>query len=196
MLPCVTGEPVKRWNGWGDSASNYPLTEDALTFLRPRLESSSRYDIGAEVRLRHAREQSFPDWIALRSGRPGPVPDAVALPASHDAAADVLAHARQLGAASIPYGGGTSVVGHLAVPATDRPVVSLSLERRGRRSRHAWPARYREVVRTDSRDHGLPAVVIDLVNGQVTYNQFPLRALGRYGLGLSTRRMEELCRTT
>ncbi len=29
----------------------------------------------------------------------------------------------------IPYGGGTSVVGHLAVPKTCRPVLSLSLER-------------------------------------------------------------------
>jgi len=148
----IAGERVRRWNGWGDSASDYPLTADALAFLRERigpptaprdatledtlrgvprsrLEPSPRLDTGAEARLRHARGQSFPDWIALRAGRPGPVPDAVALPASHDETADALAQARQLGAAVIPYGGGTSVVGHLAVPESDRPVVSLSLER-------------------------------------------------------------------
>ena len=33
------------------------------------------------------------------------------------------------GALVIPYGGGTSVVGHLRVPEGDRPVVNISLER-------------------------------------------------------------------
>jgi len=152
MLPLANGGSLRRWNGWGDSASGYPLTQDALAFLRERLgaasaprdagleaalatvprariDGASRFDTNAESRLRHARGQSFPDWIALRSGRPGPFPDAVATPSSHDEAAEALAQARQLGAMVIPYGGGTSVVGHLAVPASDRPVISLSLER-------------------------------------------------------------------
>jgi alkyldihydroxyacetonephosphate synthase len=143
---------VRRWNGWGDSANSYPLTEDALAFLRgrigaatpprdasfddalravprSRLDRSSPFDSGAEARLRHARAQSFPDWIAMRSGRLGPFPDAVAMPSGHHEVAEALAQARRLGAIVIPYGGGTSVVGHLAVPASDRPVVSLSLER-------------------------------------------------------------------
>lgn len=142
---------MRRWNGWGDDANDYPLTPDALGFLsarigvgtpprdadlgsvlqavpRSRLEGAG-FDTSAEARLRHARAQSFPDWIASRSGRMGPVPDAVALPAHHDEAAATLARARALGAMVIPYGGGTSVVGHLAVPAGDRPVLSLSLER-------------------------------------------------------------------
>jgi alkyldihydroxyacetonephosphate synthase len=142
---------VRRWNGWGDAANEYPLTPDALAFLRDRigagtpprdasLESALQvvprsrlegagFDTGPDTRLRHARGQSFPDWVAMRSGRPGPFPDAVALPASHDEAAAVLARARERGAIVIPYGGGTSVVGHLAVPSSDRPVLSLSLER-------------------------------------------------------------------
>jgi alkyldihydroxyacetonephosphate synthase len=142
---------VKRWNGWGDTAQDFPLTDDAHRFLRARLGepvaprdagldealrtvppsrlTDTRFETGAEARLRHARGQSFPDWIAMRAGRLGPYPDAVALPVTHDEVAEVLAAARKLGAIVIPYGGGTSVVGHLAVPAADRPVVSLSLER-------------------------------------------------------------------
>ena len=152
MLTLAKGGPVKRWDGWGDSANHYPLTDDALAFLRERLGAatpprdagfedalravpgsriagSARFDTGAETRLRHARAQSFPDWIAMRSGQLGPFPDAVAAPTTHDDVADALAQARKLGAIVIPYGGGTSVVGHLAVPVGDRPVVSLSLER-------------------------------------------------------------------
>lgn len=142
---------MRRWNGWGDDAQDYPLTDDARAFLRERvgeprppqdasldqvlravpasrLADEALFDTSAATRLRHARGQSFPDWIALRSGRIGAVPDAVALPATHDEAAAALAAARRAGAIVIPYGGGTSVVGHLAVPACDRPVVSLSLE--------------------------------------------------------------------
>jgi alkyldihydroxyacetonephosphate synthase len=142
---------MRRWNGWGDEASAYPLTPDALAFLgqrigpgtpprdasldralqavpRSRLDDAG-FDAGAEARLRHARAHSFPDWIAMRSGRLGPFPDAVALPANHDEAAVALAQARKRGAIVIPYGGGTSVVGHLAVLASERPVLSLSLER-------------------------------------------------------------------
>jgi alkyldihydroxyacetonephosphate synthase len=142
---------VRRWNGWGDGANDYPLTPEALAFLVQRigagtpprdasLESALQavprsridaagFDARPETRLRHARGQSFPDWIAMRAGRLGPFPDAVALPANHDEAATALAQARRLGAIVIPYGGGTSVVGHLAVPSSDRPVLSLSLER-------------------------------------------------------------------
>jgi alkyldihydroxyacetonephosphate synthase len=145
---------LRRWNGWGDSAQDYPLSEDARRFLRERLgeptpprdasldqalpqvpESRLRdaaFDGSAETRLRHARAQSFPDWIAMRAGRLGPFPDAVALPSTHDEAAAALAAARRAGASVIPYGGGTSVVGHLAVPGGDRPVLSLSLERMSR----------------------------------------------------------------
>jgi alkyldihydroxyacetonephosphate synthase len=142
---------VKRWNGWGDEANDYPLTPEALGFLGARigagtpprdakLEDALRavppsrlegagFDTSPLARLRHAHAQSFPDWIAVRCGRVGPFPDAVAAPASHEEAAAVLASARQRGAMVIPYGGGTSVVGHIAVPRGDRPVLSLSLER-------------------------------------------------------------------
>ncbi|MGH8442989.1 MAG: FAD-binding oxidoreductase [Nevskiaceae bacterium] len=159
---------MRRWNGWGDDAKDYPLTADAQTFLRERLGEASPprdasfddtlrtvpqsrltaappFELRTEARLRHARGQSFPDWIALRAGRAGPFPDAVALPSSHDEAAETLDHARRIGAIVIPYGGGTSVVGHLTVPRSDRPVISLSLERLDRLldvDESAWLARF------------------------------------------------------
>jgi alkyldihydroxyacetonephosphate synthase len=145
---------MRRWNGWGDDTLDYPLTEAALGFLAERIGHSAPtrdatleqalgavaatrlggdgLDAGAETRLRHARGQSFPDWLALRTGRIGPVPDAVALPESHADVLQLLKLAKQRGAMVIPYGGGTSVVGHLNVPAGDRPVLSLDLGRMNR----------------------------------------------------------------
>jgi len=146
---------VRRWNGWGDEAEHNRLSEDALAFLvervgggraprdatldealaqlpPSRLQPTSAFNTDARLRLGHARGQSFPDWIAMRAGRFGPVADAVALPGNHDEAVQALAEARSLGAIVIPWGGGTSVVGHLGVPAGERPVVNISLERMNR----------------------------------------------------------------
>src|SRR3546814_869547 len=146
---------MRRWNGWGDESDHFELSDDAREFLRARigegstphdatleealrevpasrLGNTARFDADARLRLLHARGQSFPDWVAMKSGRFGPVADAVARPSSHEEAADALAEAQQLGAIVIPYGGGTSVVGHLNVPDVDRPVVNISFERMNR----------------------------------------------------------------
>ncbi len=143
---------MRRWNGWGDDDDHYALGEDARAFLSERigpaqaprdatleaalgsvpdsrLPAASPFDTDARLRLLHARGQSFPDWLAMRSGRMGPYADGVALPATHDEAAQALAAARRIGAIVVPYGGGTSVVGHLNIPAGERPVVNISLER-------------------------------------------------------------------
>ena len=142
----------KRWNGWGRDTEDHPLGDHARAFLvdrigtpKPatsatreaalhavgasRLPASTAYATDAATRLDHAFGQSTPDWIAMRSGRVGRCADGVAFPASHDEAAAALDEARRLGAVVIPYGGGTSVVGHLRVPEGDRPVVNVSLEK-------------------------------------------------------------------
>lgn len=143
---------MRRWNGWGDDATTYPVTAAARVFLRERIgEGAAPRDatreeslraVGAAripasalftddpaLRLDRSRGQSFPDWLAMKSGRIGPVADAVALPQTHEDVVAALAEARKLGAIVVPYGGGTSVVGHLEVPRGDRPVVNVSLER-------------------------------------------------------------------
>jgi len=146
---------MRSWNGWGEEGREDTLGENARAFLlqvlgpatpsrdaalaevlaaatASRLPATAPFDTAPELRLRHARGQSFPDWIALRFGRLGPLADGVVLPTTHEEAAQALASAQRLGAQVIPYGGGTSVVGHLQVPASDRPVVNISLERMNR----------------------------------------------------------------
>ena len=142
----------RRWNGWGSEAESAPLSERARGFLAERigafapttsasreaalrtvgasrLPASAAFQTDAAIRLDHALGQSMGDWIAMRTGRIGRVADGVALPESHADAVAALAEAKRLGAIVIPYGGGTSVVGHLRVPAVDRPVVNISLEK-------------------------------------------------------------------
>lgn len=143
---------MRRWNGWGDDSDEYLLTDAVRKFLRERigearpprdapreqalravpptrLKNPGYFLIDAEARLDHSRGQSFPDWIAMRAGRMGPFADGIAFPKSHEEVSEALAEARKIGAIVIPYGGGTSVVGHLNVLASDRPVVNISLEK-------------------------------------------------------------------
>jgi alkyldihydroxyacetonephosphate synthase len=65
----------------------------------------------------------------MKFGRFGAVPDGVAFPASSEAVREVLDLARAQGWIVIPYGGGTSVAGHLDCPDSPRPVLTVCLER-------------------------------------------------------------------
>lgn len=146
---------MRRWNGWGDDANDFPLHASGLEFLRGRLgEGRPLADAGlqqvlarvpasrlaehplinrdAEVRVRHARGQSLPDWLAMRSGDFGRFPDGVAEPEDSDQVRELLDWCRAQGVTLIPYGGGTSVAGHINPPAGDRPVLTLSLARMNR----------------------------------------------------------------
>ena len=146
---------MRRWNGWSEVGTTPLVPEDALALLATRIGSglprpdAAFEDVVAAVpesrlagetglsteaadRVRHARGQSLPDWIALRSGRIARVPDAVARPATDDDVRAVFAIAQRADAEVIPYGGGTSVVGGVT-PAPDdpRPVMTLSTEALG-----------------------------------------------------------------
>lgn len=145
---------MKRWNGWGDddNALDYALNDAALAFLRERLgpgnilpdatledvlakvppsrlPAHDLYSIDPEERLRHARGQSLPDWLALRSGEFGVFPDAVAFPQSSEEVQALLQLAREQELDVIPYGGGTSVVGHINPEADGRPVLTIAMTR-------------------------------------------------------------------
>lgn len=145
---------VRRWNGWGEEEVNYPLPagardllvqllgpgtppgevrlEDVLSGLPAgRLPDHPLISADPEIRLRHSRGQSLPDWIELRSGRVGRVPDGVAFPESSEQVRQLLEYAQEHGISVIPYGGGTSVVGHLT-PVGDAPVLALALGRMDR----------------------------------------------------------------
>jgi alkyldihydroxyacetonephosphate synthase len=143
---------VRRWNGWSEEGASARLPADALRILaqaigpgRPqpdarfedavaavpasRLGDDPGLSIEPADRVRHARGQSLPDWVALRSGRLGWVPDAVARPATDDDVHRLFARAQRAGAIVIPFGGGTSVVGGVT-PAhgEDRPAITVAME--------------------------------------------------------------------
>jgi alkyldihydroxyacetonephosphate synthase len=146
---------MKRWNGWGEVTKDHPLPEAAaeqlvewvgpgtppddisweaaLAQVPPsRLPDHPLVDANAAPRLLHARGQSLPDWIALRTGRVPAFPDGVAFPTNDDEVRALLAYARQRGVALIPYGGGTSVVGHINPLPGDRPVLTVDMGRLNR----------------------------------------------------------------
>jgi alkyldihydroxyacetonephosphate synthase len=152
------GRVTRRWNGWGDEAVAAHVPRAALSQLetlvgagRPtpdalladvvaevppgRLPAHALVSGDAEDRIRHARGQSLGDWIALRSGRIGRVPDGVGRPTSADQVRGLLDYARAAGARVVPYGGGTTVVGGLGPAELDAPhgetppVLAVSLER-------------------------------------------------------------------
>jgi alkyldihydroxyacetonephosphate synthase len=143
---------MRRWNGWGDQALTYPLPPSALCFLEEALgpgtppQDATLADVlravprsrllvhplvipDVEVRLRHACGQSLPDWVALRSGRIPAFPDGVAFPSSEEEVAQLITFAARVGAHLIPYGGGTSVVGHVNPSPGDAPVLSVDMGR-------------------------------------------------------------------
>ncbi len=146
---------MRRWNGWGDDSVTYPLPDGARHFLEgllgpgtppqdarladvvaavpaSRLPDHPLVSKDAEGRLRHARGQSLPDWIALRSGRIPTFPDGVAYPSTDDEVREMVAFAAEAGLRMIPYGGGTSVVGHVNPLPGERPVLTVDLARLSR----------------------------------------------------------------
>lgn len=141
---------MRRWNGWGDETVTLDVPESAVEFIQSklgpgspsrdvtkneavaavpasRLPDNDLLDMDSYGRLRHSIGESLPDMIAVRGGTiPGYV-DAVAYPSTDEQVRQVLKLAMETGAAVIPYGGGTSVVGHLDPSGLDRPVISLDM---------------------------------------------------------------------
>ncbi|PWH12955.1 MAG: FAD-binding oxidoreductase [Anaerolineae bacterium] len=143
---------MRRWNGWGDVSIHYPLSGVAQQVLKdhlgegltladtpleailphlppPNLPAHPFITVDPLQRLLHARGQSLPDWIALRSGRIGAYPHGIAYPSSDEEVRQVLRYAREVGAMVIPYGGGTSVVGHINPLPDTAPVLTVDLSR-------------------------------------------------------------------
>lgn len=149
---------MRRWNGWGDASIRMELPAKGLALLRETLgEGKIQQDYPLEKILEHvpvsrlprhpllsldpklrldcAHGQSLPDWVRLRGGTLDGFPDGVALPGTCEDVHRLLQFAAENDAVVIPYGGGTSVVGHLEVSETDRPVLSVSLKRLNRMDR-------------------------------------------------------------
>lgn len=146
---------MRRWNGWGDDTVFFPLPPNAYKYLVEKIgEATPLPDATldevllkvspsrlpehplvmtyAEERVRHSRGQSLPDWLALRSGNLGVVPDGVAYPTTTDEVRSLISYARKAGAIIIPYGGGTSVVGHITPKKSKKPTLTIDMGRMNR----------------------------------------------------------------
>jgi alkyldihydroxyacetonephosphate synthase len=142
---------MQRWNGWGDDSIHMELPRKGRDLLigwigngRPRQdhpieellarEPPSRLPphpliaVDDRLRLDHAHGQSLPDWVRMRGGMLDRFPDGVARPTTREEVEALMQFAAAENIAIIPYGGGTSVVGHLEVPEIENPVLSLSFE--------------------------------------------------------------------
>ena len=143
---------MRRWNGWGDDSITFALHDDALRFLQERigqgiapddatleqvcqtvpasrLPAHALIDVSAVARVKHSLGQSLPDWLSLRYGKIASFPDGVAYPESSEDVRALLDYASQHGIALIPYGGGTSVVGHLTMPDYKQAMLTVDMSR-------------------------------------------------------------------
>jgi alkyldihydroxyacetonephosphate synthase len=146
---------MRRWNGWGDTTTEYPLPVTAAEFLREwvgpgvpvpeatlerviagvplsRLPEHPLVNTDAEERVRYACGQSLPDWVAMRYGRFPAFPDGIAYPTVDAEVRNLIQYAANVGAKIIPYGGGTSVVGHINPQPGDAPVLTIAMQRLNR----------------------------------------------------------------
>jgi len=143
---------MRRWNGWGDDETHYPMPDGGLDFLTARLGNGrvlpdaslsdvidnvppsrlpdhALIDRSAETRIRHSRGQSLPDWMAMRSGQFRVFTDGVSFPKSKEEIRLLLKLGQEHGWTLIPYGGGTSVAGHITPNEQRKPILTISLSR-------------------------------------------------------------------
>ena len=145
-----------RWNGWGNISINKKVSPHGAKLIKSHIGKTKKtssvslqqvlktvpksrlpaamtklatVSIDKEVRLRHARGQSFPDWIAMHSGAFEVFPDGVAFPESTADVETLLTLASEHDLIVIPFGGGTSVVGHINPQKGSRPVLTIAMSK-------------------------------------------------------------------
>ncbi len=141
---------MKRIQGWGNVETDYPVPEPARVYLEKvvgkplqlqnmpvidllkkippsRLPQHPLITTQPEDRLRHARGQSLNDWIDMNDGLVNTFPDGVAYPETETDVRDLIELALAENINLIPYGGGSSVVGHLTPPDEGPPTLSVNL---------------------------------------------------------------------
>ena len=145
-----------RWNGWGNVSINKKVSPHGAKLIKSHIGKTKKLSsvslqqvlktvpksrlpaamtklatvsIDKEVRLRHARGQSFPDWIAMHSGDFEVFPDGVAFPESTADVENLLTLASEHDLIVIPFGGGTSVVGHINPQKGSHPVLTIAMSK-------------------------------------------------------------------
>jgi alkyldihydroxyacetonephosphate synthase len=117
--------------GFAPADVERPVELDEVELAAPRLDPpaslahicrTDRYE-----RVLHSYGRAYRDVVRAFRGQFGNPPDVVAHPADEADLERVLAWCEEAGAAAIPFGGGTSVVGGVEPPG-DRPAVSIDLK--------------------------------------------------------------------
>ena len=126
---------VRERLGFGGEEVEEPVPLDAIELPPPRLsapESMAEIVTGDRyARVSHAYGRAYRDVVRAFRGRIDNPPDLVAHPRDEDEVAAALEWCADAGAAAIPFGGGTSVVGGVEARVSDEyaGVVSIDLRR-------------------------------------------------------------------
>ncbi len=145
-----------RWNGWGNININKKVSAHGAKLIKSHIGKTKKLSsvslqqvlktvpksrlpvamieldtvsVDNEVRLRHARGQSFPDWIAMHGGDFEVFPDGVAFPESTADVETLFKLASEHDLIVIPFGGGTSVAGHINPQKGSRPVLTIAMSK-------------------------------------------------------------------
>jgi len=110
-----------------------PLPLEAVELRKARLKAPERFgDLfsdGRYERVSHGLGKAYRDIVRGFRGEFRNAPDLVAFPRDESEIETVLSWAEAEGAAVIPFGGGTSVVGGIEPRLGERPVVTMDLRR-------------------------------------------------------------------
>jgi alkyldihydroxyacetonephosphate synthase len=121
----------ERFGFGGEPEDPVPLDEVELRASRLKVPGAfgDLFTDGKYERVVHAQGKAYRDVVrGFRGEFPNP-PDLVAFPRDESEIEAVLSWAEAEGAAVVPFGGGTSVVGGVEARDVERPVVSLDLKR-------------------------------------------------------------------
>jgi alkyldihydroxyacetonephosphate synthase len=124
-LPDHAAGLLREWLGVSGAVVSAPVALADVRLRRPvvapELRSALERAAGAEnvrddreIRVLRAAGKSYLDLLAVRSGACEDAPDVVVAPSGHAQVEAVLRACAEAGAAVIPFGGGTSVVGGVA----------------------------------------------------------------------------------
>ncbi|HEY0319055.1 MAG TPA: FAD-binding oxidoreductase [Solirubrobacterales bacterium] len=125
-------EAIRQRFGFGGEIEK-PVPLEEVKLRKSRLKRPSDlgdlFTAGHQARVSHALGKAYRDVVRGFRGEFENPPDLVAFPRDESEIETVLSWAEAEGAAVIPFGGGTSVVGGVEPRLGDRPVVTIDLRR-------------------------------------------------------------------
>ena len=125
-------EGIRARFGFGGEVEK-PVPLEAVELRASRLKAPSGFgnlfSRGRYERVSHSLGKAYRDVVRGFRGEFANPPDLVAFPRDESEIETVLSWAEAEGAAAVPFGGGTSVVGGVEARLGDRPVVTIDLRR-------------------------------------------------------------------